>query len=101
MNTYYDHKLSWFLTSSKSAADDRISGDFTTQRDRKSWKSLDLAKKKIRRVCECRERNPDFKTTMAYQQCCINITILLQTLEQTENLVKYNLFRGKANHTCI
>ena len=53
----------------------------------------------MRRVCECRECDPNFKTTMAYQQCCINITILLQTLEQTENLVKYNLFRGKANHT--
>lgn len=100
MNTYYDHKLSWFLTSSKSAADDRISGDFTTQRDRKSWKSLDLAKKKSEEYVNV-EHDPDFKTTMAYQQCCINITILLQTLEQTENLVKYNLFRGKANHTCL
>lgn len=30
------------LTVSKSAAEDRISADFTTQRERKSWKSLDL-----------------------------------------------------------
>lgn len=30
------------LTVSKSAAEDRISADFTTQSERKSWKSLDL-----------------------------------------------------------
>ena len=58
-------------------------------------------KKKSKEYVNVEKRDPDFKTTMAYQQCCINITILLQTLEQTENLVKYNLFRGKANHTCL
>lgn len=34
-----DHHL---LTAIKSAAEDRISGDLTTQRERKSWKSFDL-----------------------------------------------------------